>query len=814
MFETQWRHWLSRIPMNHFTNVRRSSGRRGNRPGLVRPALLQCQTESLEARLLLSVTAPASATVIENGSLAFSPTSNNSITVSGIVGLRGRSAPSPSLSLSVSHGTLTLGSTTGLTFTSGSNGTRSLTVSGSETSLNAALNGLTYAPATGYTGDDSLVINFHALAASSATVSLFVDNWSQLTDSSFTQLQGLAGATQAFDVTLQLSNGDLMLHSAGVSANWFELAPDNAGSYADGTWTQLAPMHVARLYFSSDVLPNGDVFVLGGEYASDGTVTINPQNGPQYSDSAEIFTPPSAANPQGSWAMAAPYPVIYRGLTFPNYQFPVNVALAGDQPSEVLPNGDVLVGNIFNSGTQIYDPATNQWLPGPQKVHSDDESSEETWVKLANGDILTYDIWSSITDGQAEAELYEPPSASNPAGQWVDASSGHLHILSTNATGDELGPALIGVRGGDPMFFGANGMTEIYDTTTNSWVKGPRLPSVLLPGPDDTMVETQLTMGDAPAAVLPNGDDLLALSPSVYIDNAGNEQFPSPTFIYEYDPVNHVFTNVSPPNYVSNQGNINSYLDSMLVLPTGQILLTSAPSMYSAGSVAFYNLAPGDGPDPSWAPTITSFTLNSNGSYTLKGTQLNGRDEGAAYGDDEQMAENYPLVRLTSATGVVSYATTSNWSSTGVATGNTSETVNVVMPSMPGVYSVVVIADGIASQPIVQVIGHPQRRPNVVVSGSAVNPSDVGKLAGVGVLAPLVAIDNSSPAVAPTLSVMNSPSMQPSAPELNLDFSSNNPTWGTISPPASRTAYLDAGLNDADSVHWAALNAALDILSA
>jgi hypothetical protein len=416
---------------------------------------------------------------------------------------------------------------------------------------------------------------------------------------------------------------------------------------------------------------------------------------------------------------------------------------------------------------------------------------------------------------QAEAELYEPPTASNPMGQWVDASNGHLHVLTTNATGDELGPALIGVRGGDPMFFGANGMTEIYDTTTNSWVKGPRLPSVLLPGPDDTMVETQLTMGDAPGAVLPNGDDLLALSPSVSIDNAGNEQFPTPTFIYEYDPIGRVFTNVSPPNYVSNQGNINSYLDSMLVLPTGQILLTSAPSMYSAGSVAFYNLAPGDGPDPSWAPTITSFTLNSNGSYTLKGTQLNGRDEGAAYGDDEQMAENYPLVQVTdTAAGVVSYATTSNWSLTGVATGNTSETVNVVMPSLPGVYSVVVIADGIASQPIVQVIGHHMRHPDVAANGSAVNPSEVGKLSGVGALAPLATNDNSSPAVAPTLSFTNSLLAPPSAPGPKLDLSSNKPTWETVSPPASRTAHFDAGLNDAQSVQWAGLNAALEILSA
>jgi|SRR5580698_7351363 hypothetical protein len=87
MRETQWRHWLRRIPMNHFTNGRRSSRRRGNRLAAIQSALLQCQAESLESRLLLSVSAPASATVIENGTLAFSPTSNNSVTVSGIVGL-------------------------------------------------------------------------------------------------------------------------------------------------------------------------------------------------------------------------------------------------------------------------------------------------------------------------------------------------------------------------------------------------------------------------------------------------------------------------------------------------------------------------------------------------------------------------------------------------------------------------------------------------------------------------------------------------------------------------------------------------------
>ena len=70
-----------------------------------------------------------------------------------------------------------------------------------------------------------------------------------------------------------------------------------------------------------------------------------------------------------------------------------------------------------------------------------------------------------------------------------------------------------------------------------------------------------------------------------------------------------------------------------------------------------------------------------------------------AYGDDEQMAENYPLVRLrNTTTNQHYYATTSNWSSTGVATGSKSETVNVVLPTLPaGTYQLVVIVNGISS---------------------------------------------------------------------------------------------------------------------
>ena len=63
-----------------------------------------------------------------------------------------------SVNLSVLHGTLSLASTTGLTITSnGSSGT--LTFSGSQSDINAALTGLSYLPASNYNGSDTLTIS-------------------------------------------------------------------------------------------------------------------------------------------------------------------------------------------------------------------------------------------------------------------------------------------------------------------------------------------------------------------------------------------------------------------------------------------------------------------------------------------------------------------------------------------------------------------------------------------------------------------------------------------------------------------------------
>jgi hypothetical protein len=84
----------------------------------------------------------------------------------------------------------------------------------------------------------------------------------------------------------------------------------------------------------------------------------------------------------------------------------------------------------------------------------------------------------------------------------------------------------------------------------------------------------------------------------------------------------------------------------------------------------------------------------------VAGWGLNGISEGGVYGDDDSAGSNYPLVRLTSRSGKVTYATTTNWTSTQI--GHNYEAFQLTPPAKlkRGTYALRVVASGIASRPI------------------------------------------------------------------------------------------------------------------
>jgi hypothetical protein len=99
-----------------------------------------------------AVSGPSAISVNENSTLLFATAQGDGITLTDAQA----GSNADTLTLSVADGTLALGSTSGLTFTAGANGSSSMTVSGTLANLNAALNRLVYTPTSGYSGSDSL----------------------------------------------------------------------------------------------------------------------------------------------------------------------------------------------------------------------------------------------------------------------------------------------------------------------------------------------------------------------------------------------------------------------------------------------------------------------------------------------------------------------------------------------------------------------------------------------------------------------------------------------------------------------------------
>jgi hypothetical protein len=150
------------------------------------------------------------------------------------------------------------------------------------------------------------------------------------------------------------------------------------------------------------------------------------------------------------------------------------------------------------------------------------------------------------------------------------------------------------------------------------------------------------------------------------------------------------------PNPPTNGG--PPYVGRMLLLPTGQV-------MFASGGTNIQVYTPSGSPDPTWLPTITTSpsTLETGHTYTLYGRQINGLSQAVSYGDDAQMATNYPIVRVqNNASGHATYCKTSNHSTLGVNTGTTIQTTQFAVPAGTplGASQLAVIANGIASAPV------------------------------------------------------------------------------------------------------------------
>jgi hypothetical protein len=442
---------------------------------------------------------------------------------------------------------------------------------------------------------------------------------------------------------LQLTDGTVMVQDQGPqnngSGNWWKLTPDINGSYVNGTWSQIAslPDTYAPLYFASAVLPDGRVIIEGGEYNFGDEVWTN--LGAIYDPVADTWT--LVNHPKGSeWVRI------------------------GDAPSTVLASGKFMLGASGYSGTTaqaLLHEATLTWTAtGAGKA---DGNGEEGWSLLPNGDVLTVD--TTDMDPPQNTEIYSPKT-----GAWTSAGTTPVPLIDSVG---EVGPQTLR-PGGTVFAVGATGNTAIYDVTAGTWSAGPTFPVI---------GGLQYDSADGAAAVLPDGQVLVDVSPGVY---------QTPTHFFKFDGTTLTRV-VDPPNAAS----LSSYDGFMMMLPSGEVLFNDRigdMEVYSDGKPA----------KAAWQPVIDSVptSVAPGGTYLLSGKQLNGLTQDAAYGDDYQSATNFPLVRITIlATGHVFYARTSGMTLMSVAP-RVASSVNFLVPTdiATGAATLAVVANGIASDAV------------------------------------------------------------------------------------------------------------------
>lgn len=434
------------------------------------------------------------------------------------------------------------------------------------------------------------------------------------------------------------------------TGSWWKLTPDLTGSYINGTWTQLAslPSGYAPLYYASAVLPDGRVLVEGGEFNGNSNTQVLTTLGAIYNPAANAWT--SVAPPSG-WS---------------------NI---GDAQSVVLSNGTLMLANPVDGEAALFNPSTLTWTATGN--NKSDRNDEEGWSLLPNGKVLTVDA-TNLNN----SELYDPST-----GSW--SSAGSTIVQLAGVPSQEVGPAVL--RPDGTLFAtGGTSNTAIYNVTTAGWSVGPTFPN-------------NMHVADGPAALLPSGNVLIDASP---VNSQGEAQCCFQFF--EFNGTN-LLSVPSPPHTSFFDVPTPSFTGRMLVLPTGQILFTNGATTATLAGIkingpASVHIYTGAGvPRVEWAPVITSapgtLVLGSYNNF-IAGMQFNGLSQGAAYGDDAQMATNFPLVRIiNNATGHVRYIKTHDHSTMGVATGSAPVSTQADLSTLieTGLSTLQVVANGILS---------------------------------------------------------------------------------------------------------------------
>ena len=453
---------------------------------------------------------------------------------------------------------------------------------------------------------------------------------------------------------LLMTDGSVIVQTTGVSKTWTKLTPDSTGNYQNGTWTPIASMQLERLWYSSTVLPDGRVLVVGGQNTGVSGTRTDTNRG-------EIYNPATNA-----WTPMTPFPQ----------------ATQGSGVSVLLPSGLWLVGSNSGGETYLYNPATDKWSQTGSRLNNE-KHDQTTWILLKDGSVLSYNP-ASPDAAAGNAQRYFPAT-----GKWV-ATNPVPVPLTSDALNREVGTGTV-LPNGKVLLIGANKRVVLYDPATNNWTVSNSsgdaplgdFPTIATDG-----LPKEIAIQDQPGVMLPDGK---------YLFMAGSADGAEPSYFFEYDYVTDSITMV--PGGIPDLPTTTAWKGRMLQLPNGQILANMGGTIYIA--------SPSGTQLSSFAPAVVRIdqATTTGLTYKLIGTQMNGFSQGATYGHSASMDTNFPIVRVRDpSSGLVKYAKAYSWTPGLSASSAVETSLYFDLPTgftQEGIYDLNVIVNGIASTTVV-----------------------------------------------------------------------------------------------------------------
>ncbi|WP_214475632.1 VCBS domain-containing protein, partial [Mesorhizobium sp. dw_380] len=219
---------------------------------------------------------PAAQTTTTNTAQVFSTANSNAITISD------PDNTSHTVTLTAANGAITLNGTSGLLFTVGdgtSDGT--MTFSGTDAAINAALNGLSFAPTSGFSGSASIQIATSDAGALTDTDTIAISVNSVNSPNPFTLTTGTdtvfytSGTNNVNGTDATLNNGDKITGGTGTDTLTITDGSLGTHTFGDGVGNTLLTNFESLVLIDANSGNHSDTYIFASTFQNNGTLTID-----------------------------------------------------------------------------------------------------------------------------------------------------------------------------------------------------------------------------------------------------------------------------------------------------------------------------------------------------------------------------------------------------------------------------------------------------------------------------------------------------------------------------------------------------------